>query len=63
MGDQAVRYAPRPDATPEREAAALAAVYRFVLDASKRKAAGTNGGGDDGRRIKHDPATPILPSR
>ena len=32
MGEpQRLIYTPRPDATPETEAAALSAVYRFVL--------------------------------
>jgi hypothetical protein len=35
--EMVVHYIPRPDATPERELEALAAVYRFVLDCHKRK--------------------------
>jgi hypothetical protein len=32
-----VTYEPRPDATPESETAALAAVYRFILDRHAEK--------------------------
>jgi hypothetical protein len=35
-GDSRVIYVPRPDATPEGELAALAAVYRFLLDRRER---------------------------
>ncbi len=31
MSDAHINYIPRPDANPEGEAAALAAVYRYVL--------------------------------
>jgi len=40
-----VTYVPLPDATPERELNALAAVYRFILNRHmEKKAAGTSGG-------------------
>ena len=40
-------YSPREDATPEGELAALAAVYRFVLERHERKkGTGTERGGD-----------------
>jgi hypothetical protein len=32
-----ITYAPRPDATPEVELDALAAIYRVLLDAHDRK--------------------------
>jgi hypothetical protein len=35
-GDSRVTYSPRPDATPEGELTALAAVYRFLLDRRER---------------------------
>lgn len=35
--DLRISYAPHPNATPEREAAALAAVYRFLLDIASRR--------------------------
>ena len=40
--DPKVLYRPRPEATPEEEARALAAVYRFVLQvhAERQKGAG-----------------------
>ncbi len=41
-----VTYASRPDATPEREVATLAAVYKFILDHHAGKAAGLDGGKD-----------------
>jgi hypothetical protein len=34
-----ITYAPRPDATPEAELDALAAVYRFILDCRAKKIA------------------------
>jgi hypothetical protein len=34
-----VVYEPRPDATPEAELSALAAVYRFILDSHAKKMA------------------------
>jgi hypothetical protein len=37
-GSGNIRYAPRPDATPEAERSALAAVYRYLLDCRARKA-------------------------
>jgi hypothetical protein len=38
-GDSRVIYAPRPDATPEGELAALTATYAFVIQAHERKKA------------------------
>ncbi len=35
-----ITYAARPDTTPETEAAALAAIYRFVLDQHAKKKGG-----------------------
>jgi hypothetical protein len=37
--DSRVIYAPRPDATPEGELAALTATYAFVIQAHERKKA------------------------
>jgi hypothetical protein len=41
-------YTPRPDATPETEAAVLAAVYRFLIDchAKNKPATGQSVRGD-----------------
>lgn len=35
MSDPGITYTPRPDATPEGERAALAAVYMLILDSKK----------------------------
>jgi hypothetical protein len=40
MGNPRVTYVPRADAAPEGEVAALANVYRFILDTAARKNAG-----------------------
>ncbi len=40
MSNVRITYAPRPDATPETEAAALAAVYHFLLDQHAKKKGG-----------------------
>jgi hypothetical protein len=42
VSDAHVTYVPRPDSTPEGEAAALAAVYRFILECANREAVGPN---------------------
>lgn len=65
MGEPQVTYSPRPDATPEAERSALAAVYRFLLfesNSAKQKAvepAPEPDGCDDGdvaqeERSSHD---------
>ena len=38
MNSPRITYTPRPDATPEGEASALRAVYKFVLDCRAKKA-------------------------
>ena len=44
-----VTYTPRSDTSPELEAAALATVYRYILDChAKRNAIEAGGGEDDG---------------
>jgi hypothetical protein len=63
VSETRVVYKSRPDATPESEAQALAAVYRFVLDCHAKKKAGVRRAGDDGKENLHDPAKPILPRR
>jgi hypothetical protein len=52
-----VVYSPRPDATPEDELSALAAVYKFILDHRAEKGATRPGGPDDAKGPKHDRAT------
>ena len=56
-------YTPRSDANAKTEAAVLAAVYSFVLQAhqDEKKAAGTSGGEDDPKGAKHDRANPRVP--
>ncbi len=48
MPDPAISYEPRADTTPEAEIAALAAVYKLVLDS--KKAAPRQSGPDDPER-------------
>jgi hypothetical protein len=45
-----VIYTPRPDATPEAEVSALAAVYKFVLDCHAKKEAAPESRPDDARK-------------
>jgi hypothetical protein len=45
-----IRYVPRPDATSEGEAAALRAVYRFLLDRHAKKEVAHPGDPDDAER-------------
>jgi hypothetical protein len=40
MSEARIIYTPRPDATPESEVAALASVYRFLLDCHAKKKGG-----------------------
>ena len=61
MNNRAVTYTPRPDATPEGELTALAAVYRFILEAHARKKAAAPSGQDDGKGDQHVPATVSIP--
>ena len=50
-----VTYVPLPDATPERELNALAAVYRFILNRHvEKKAAGEVGGEEHARKESKD---------
>ena len=37
MADLRISYTPRPDVTPEAELNVLAGVYKFVLEASRKK--------------------------
>ena len=53
--EQRVTYVPLPDATPERELNALAAVYRFILNRHvEKKAAGEVGGEEHARKESKD---------
>ncbi len=64
MGKPRIAYTPRQNATPESEAAALAAVYSLVLRAYEdRKKAVPTDGPDDAKEIKDARATePIIPA-
>jgi hypothetical protein len=56
-----ISYAQRPDATPETEISALAAVYKFVLDSANKNAAGmTSTNGDDAKGSRDDRARNII---
>ena len=50
-GKRRINYTPLPDATPESELDALAAVYSFVLESHEtKKAAAPSGQEDDVRK-------------
>ena len=55
MTEPRITYTPRLDATPEGEAAVLAAIYRFLLfgDHDSKEAAGDTGGEERTREEKH----------
>jgi hypothetical protein len=50
MDEPSITYAQHPDATPESEQLALAAVYRFIIDCHARKEATRPGSPDDPER-------------
>ncbi len=52
----------RPDAMSEAERAALAAVYRFILDSHERKEGG-RGTAPDARKESNGSGKPIIPRR
>jgi hypothetical protein len=47
MSEARIVYTPSADATPEGEASARAAVYRFLLDRQVKQEAARPGGPDD----------------
>jgi hypothetical protein len=51
-----ITYAARPDATPEAESSAVAAVFKFALACQSRKEATSPGSPDDGTKVKEDSA-------
>lgn len=64
MDKPAVSYAPHPDVTPEAEANALSAVFRFILDCHAKKKGGPDqkAAPDNAeRRSNHVGATTIIP--
>jgi hypothetical protein len=50
MSSPRISYATRPDATPEAELGALAAVFRFVLDCHAKKEAAPENRPEDARK-------------
>lgn len=55
IGKPRITYCPRGDATPETEAAALANIYRYIIDCHAKKQAAHPGGPDDAKGgSKHD---------
>jgi len=60
-----ITYTLRPDATPASELAALANIYRFIIDsASKRGRLPDKSGPDDAMKgSNNDRATNIIPER
>jgi hypothetical protein len=62
MDSPRIIYTPRPDATPESEATALGAVYKFVLDChAKKKGGPAKTALDDRKGLEDDPATTRVP--
>jgi len=56
-----ITYAPRTDASPEAERAALVAVLRYVLDCHQEKQAGAVGTGDEAKGVKYASPDPRIP--
>jgi hypothetical protein len=57
-----ITYIPHSGSTLESEAAVLAAAYRVVLEAAKRREkAGAPNAGNDGKETKNAPANGIIP--
>ena len=56
MREPTISYNPRPDATPEVEVTALAAVYKLIVDRrTKQDAPGvTSTKGDDAKGSRHE---------
>jgi hypothetical protein len=54
MSKPCIGYTARPDASPEAESSALAAVYSFIIKSSqaKKKAGGSCAGENDARKVK-----------
>jgi len=53
VSNRRLRYSPLPDATPDSELDALAAVYAFVLEAHAKKKAATPSGLENGVKENH----------
>ena len=62
MSSTRITYAPRPDATPEAEISALAAIYKLCISSHERKEAAPESRLDDAEGYKNDrTATEIIP--
>jgi len=60
--DLRISYTSHPDATPEAELSALAAVYRFILDCCTKKEGGSTTAPDDAKKeSQHVRARAIIP--
>jgi hypothetical protein len=59
MSSSRIVYTPRLDATPEGEVAALASVYRFLLDCHAKRKGGPATTPDNGTKPKEDPADAV----
>ena len=59
MSKACIVYHPRADTTPEGEVAALASVYRFLLDGHAKKKGGPATTPDNGTKPKEEPADAI----
>ena len=63
MRSSRIIYVPLPATTPDNEAATLASVYQFILDAAAKKKGGVPSTANDGKEIRNVPANPIVPER
>lgn len=65
MAEVHTSYIPRPDATPEAELSALAAVYKFCLEShtNKRDRLPDKSGPDDAKGSQHDRANTSIPKQ
>lgn len=61
MDEPIVAYTTLPDATPESELDALAAVYGFILDCHERKVADATGDLDEVKEVEDIDPTRSLP--
>jgi hypothetical protein len=64
MNSPRITYAPRPDATPAGEVAALTSVYAFLLDSAKKRGCIPNKSGPDDAKVRSSDdscAATILP--
>jgi hypothetical protein len=61
MGSPRVIYGPLPDTTPGNEAATLATVYRFILDAAAKETGGVPSTAENEKEIRDVPANHVLP--